>query len=74
MANSSFGRDIKSLFREKDRSSMLARFDLWSYGDVRDHAEAILGALRTGSMPCDGPWGPDDIDRFAGWIASGMAE
>jgi hypothetical protein len=74
VADPSFAKDIKPLFRDKDRNPMRARFDLWSYQDVRDNAEAILGALQAGKMPCDGPWSGDDIDRFAQWIASGTAE
>ena len=74
MADPSFAKDIKPLFREKDRSSMRARFDLWSCRDVRDNAAAILEALRSEKMPCDGPWSADDTDRFARWIASGAAE
>ena len=74
MAKPSFADDIKPLFRERDRSSMLHRFDLWSYQDVRDNAEDIVAVLRSGSMPCDGPWGSDDIERFASWMAEGMAK
>ena len=74
MADPSFDKDIKPLFRDKDRSSMLGRFDLWSHPDVRDNAPAILEVLQAGTMPCDGPWGADDIELFARWIASGNAE
>ena len=74
MADLSFAKDIEPLFREKDRSSMRARFDLWLCRDVQENAPAILGALRARTMPCDGPWSSDDIDRFARWIASGMAD
>jgi hypothetical protein len=74
MADPTFAKDIKPHFREKDRDSMRGRFDLWSYPDVREHATAILGVLRAGTMPCDGPWGSDNIDLFARWIAAGMAE
>jgi hypothetical protein len=74
MADPTYAKDIKPLFREKDRSSMLGRFDLWSFPDVRDNAQAILEVLRAGTMPCDGQWSEDDIERFAGWVASGMAE
>jgi hypothetical protein len=74
VADPSFAKDIKPLFREKDRNSMRGRFDLWSYQDVRENAAAIFEALRTGTMPCDGSWGADDIDRFARWIASGTTE
>ena len=37
-----FDRDIKPLFRERDRSSMLAFFDVWSFDDVEESAGAIL--------------------------------
>jgi pimeloyl-ACP methyl ester carboxylesterase len=70
----SFANDIKPLVREKDRSSMLGRFDLWSYQDVRDNAPSILEVLRAGTMPCDGPWSPDHVDLFGRWIAGGMVE
>jgi hypothetical protein len=74
MAEPSFTKDIKPLFREKDRSSMLGRFDLWSSQDVRDNAQAILEALRGGTMPCDGPWSAEHIELFGRWIANGTLE
>jgi hypothetical protein len=74
MAELSFAQDIKPLFRDKDRSSMRGRFDLWSFQDVRDNAPAILDVLRSGTMPCDGKWSPDHIDLFSRWIVGGMAE
>jgi hypothetical protein len=74
VAGPSFARDIKSLFREKDRRSMRNRFDLWSCPDVRANAAAIWEALRAGTMPCDGPLISGRVDRFAGRIASGMAD
>jgi len=52
MAGPAFAQDIKPLFREKDRNSMIGRFDLWSYQDVRDNASGILAVLRSGTMPC----------------------
>jgi hypothetical protein len=67
----SFETDIKPLFREGDRRSMEFAFDLWSYDDVSQNADAILGRLRNGSMPCDGAWPDDQIERFQGWIESG---
>jgi hypothetical protein len=39
----SFERDIKPLFRTKDRDSMLRAFDLFDYADVVEHADAIVG-------------------------------
>ena len=67
----SFETDIKPLFREGDRRSMEFAFDLWSYDDVSQNADAILGRLRNGSMPCDGAWPGDQVERFQGWIESG---
>jgi hypothetical protein len=67
----SFETDIKPLFREGDRRSMEFAFDLWSYDDVSQNADAILGRLRNGSMPCDGAWPDDQVERFQGWIESG---
>jgi hypothetical protein len=69
----SFGADIKALFRERDRDSMSFAFDLWSYADVSEQADAILEQLRAGSMPCDGPWPEARVDLFARWIAGGKA-
>jgi hypothetical protein len=74
MADLSFAHDIKPLFREKDRNSMLQRFDLWALDDVRHNAPAIVSALGAGKMPCDGPWSAPDVDRFGEWVAGGMAE
>ena len=47
-------------------------FDLWSYDDVRVHAENILDRLSDGSMPCDGEWPEAQIDLFRRWIDAGM--
>jgi hypothetical protein len=68
-----FERNIKPLFRQKDRESMTWAFDLWSYSDVKSHAAAIVERLRDGSMPCDGAWSAEKINVFQRWIDSGMA-
>ncbi len=68
----SFERDIKGLFRPKDRESMLRHFDLTSLQDVRTHASAIVTKLADGSMPCDGAWPEDRIDLFRRWVQQGM--
>jgi hypothetical protein len=68
----SFERDIKPLFRAKDRGSMLAAFDLFDYGDVVENAGAIVGALRSGQMPCDGAWPGSQVDKLQQWIDAGM--
>lgn len=67
----SFERDVRPLFRDKDRASMRRAFDLWSYDDVRAHEDAILGKLSEGAMPCDGAWPPDRVATFQRWIAGG---
>ena len=67
-----FEDHVKTFFRKRDRQSMLFAFDLWSYDDVKQNAEAILGRLRAGTMPCDGAWPSDRIAAFERWIAEGM--
>jgi hypothetical protein len=67
----SFERDIKPLFRDGDRESMISHFDLWSYEDVVRTSDSILARLRDGSMPCDGAWPDDRIARFGDWVAAG---
>ena len=66
-----FDQDIKPLFRERDRDSMRFAFDLWSPDDVSTHADAILGRLEAGSMPCDGAWPAERIALFRRWIDAG---
>ncbi len=67
----SFETHVKPLFREGDRQSMQFAFDLWSHDDVSRHADAILGALRAGTMPCDGSWPKPQVDLFQRWAESG---
>jgi hypothetical protein len=74
MAALSFERDIRPLFRDKDVESMSRAFDLSSYEDVRDHAEAIHARLAAGSMPCDGPWPAADVERFGQWMDAGLPQ
>jgi hypothetical protein len=66
-----FESQIKPLFRAGDRDSMEQVFDLWSYDDVSEHADAILARLRDGSMPCDGAWPEAQVDLFERWTESG---
>ena len=66
-----FEEHIKPLFRERDRRSMTWAFDLWSHDDVARNADAILDRLRDGTMPCDGAWPDERIDRFQDWVARG---
>jgi hypothetical protein len=76
MANdpTGFETDIKPLFREKDRQSMLTHFDLWSYDDVSRLADPILVRLRDGSMPCDGSWPEAQVDLFQRWADNGKPQ
>lgn len=67
-----FEMHIKPLFREKDRDSMIRAFDLWKYEDVVLHAAAILKAVESGEMPCDGAWPHEDVLTIKRWIAAGM--
>ena len=68
-----FEDDIKPMFREKDRERMEWAFDLWSYEDVKENADAILERLTDGDMPCDGEWAEDQIGLFRRWTQEGMA-
>jgi hypothetical protein len=70
-AMTSYADDIKPLFRERDRGAMLSHFDLWSYDDVVQNQEAILGVLADGAMPCDGAWPPEQVELFRSWVADG---
>ena len=69
-----FETHIKPMFRERDRQAMQSRFDLWSYDDVSQHAEAILSRLTDGTMPCDGAWPPAQIDQFEDWMQNGKPQ
>jgi hypothetical protein len=67
----SFERDIKPMFREKDRDAMLRAFDLFDYDDVVENAGAIARALRSGQMPCDDAWADEQVDKLQQWIDAG---
>jgi len=66
-----YAEHIKPLFRERDRDSMKWAFDLWAYDDVAGHADAILGRLESGTMPCDGAWPAEQVAVFNRWIEAG---
>jgi hypothetical protein len=68
----SFESDIRPLFREQDRESMLMSFDLWSYDDVKENAPRILERLDDGTMPCDGAWPDENVSLFTAWVDGGM--
>lgn len=67
----SYEADVKPLFRERDRGSMLSHFDLWSYDDVVHNKEHILGRLVDGDMPCDGAWPDENVELFRSWVTAG---
>lgn len=69
----SFATEIRPLFRSKDVTAMktFGRFDLSIHVDVSTHATDILERLEAGSMPCDGAWHQDRIDKFKMWIDGG---
>ena len=69
----SFEQNVRPLFRDRDRSTMLsvAKFDLWKCEDVAEHSDAILGRLEDGSMPCDQAWPDDQVALFRRWIDAG---
>jgi hypothetical protein len=66
-----FSIDVKPLFRDFDRNSMLKAFDLWNYPDVVTHQDAILHAVESGAMPCDGAWPAARVAIVRRWIAEG---
>jgi hypothetical protein len=70
----SFERDVRPLFREGDRGSMLevANFDLWARDDVVERSQAILERLENGSMPCDQAWPDERVALFRRWVEAGM--
>ena len=68
----SFARDIKPLFRMRDRLSMRWAFDLGNYHDVSTHAQHILERLASGTMLCDGKWPEEQIALFRRWVEAGM--
>ena len=72
-ATPSFEKDIKPLFRDRDRGSMLSMFDLWSYDNVNHNADPILQALENGTMPCDGASPQDQVETFRRWVHAGKS-
>jgi hypothetical protein len=70
----SFETDIKPLFRESDRRAMQSHFDLWSYDNVSEHADAIYRQVKAGTMPCDSAWPKEQVELVRRWIDSGMAQ
>jgi hypothetical protein len=62
---------IRPLFLERDRRAMLSRLDRSSYDDAKANADAILGQLAAGSMPCDGAWPDERVELLPALLADG---
>lgn len=69
-----FESDLRPLFRESDRDAMIQAFDLWSFDDVKANADAILGAVSSGSMPCDMEWPEEQVELLQRWIDGGAPQ
>ena len=70
----SYAKDIQPMIREKDVAKMIdiAGFDLSKYEDVKEWAEGIYSRLEDGSMPCDGVWSEEKLNKFKRWMDQGM--
>lgn len=68
----SFAKDIRPLFTQLDVDHMAFAMDLSSHDDVKEHADAILGVVKDGSMPPAGPrWTDDMCAKFQSWVEQG---
>jgi hypothetical protein len=69
----SFAMVIRPPFRARDVNVMknFGRFGLSKFDNVVTHADNILLRLKTGDMPCDGRWPPEQLSMFAKWIEGG---
>ena len=70
----SFARDIRPLFTERDRAAMRWAFDLGEVASVREHADAILGQVAAGRMPCDAAWPAERVALFRRWVQAGSPD
>ena len=74
-AQLSFANDIRPLFRQLDRDSMIPfGLDLHSCRDVKMNFDEIYRRLSDGSMPCDTEWSQDEIHILKVWYQSGAFE
>jgi hypothetical protein len=67
----SYDAGIRPLFLERDRRAMLSRLDRSSYDDAKANADAILGQLAAGSMPCHGAWPDERVEFLPALLADG---
>jgi len=70
----SFATDIRPLFRKMDIDEMIsvARFELSKLDDVKRHANDIYARVKSGDMPCDAAWPPEQVQKFKQWIDDSM--
>jgi hypothetical protein len=76
----SYQRDIRPLFTERDIQGMKKALDLGKYEDVKkfagpiyDRIRGIGGAVMPPPPPRgEGPWPQSRIDLFAKWMADGF--
>ena len=76
----SFQKDIRPLFTDRDIKGMSPAFNLASYDDVKKHAAEIYDRIRAiggAVMPPpppkgEGPWPKSRIELFAKWMADGF--
>lgn len=79
MERTSYAKDIRPLFTQRDIDGMKKGFNLASYEEVKARAAAIYDRIRGiggAVMPPppprgEGPWPPARIELFAKWIADG---
>jgi len=77
--STSFQKDIRPIFTERDIQGMIKGFNLASYDEVKAHAAAIYDRIRGiggAVMPPppprgEGPWQQSRIELFARWMADG---
>jgi Ferritin-like len=70
----SFERDVRPLFRQRDRAAMRWAFDLGEVASVREHADAILEQIAAGRMPCDVTWPAESVALFRRWVQAGSPD
>jgi len=63
----SFATDIRPLFTDIDVAHMMSHFDLSSYDDVKENADAIYGSVKGGTMPPGSPWTEEACATFKAW-------
>ncbi len=69
----SFQSDIRPLFNQSDIDTMksIGGFDLSNYEDVKTRSEDIYSRLSDKSMPCEGGWPGENIEKFKRWMDTG---